>query len=174
MLPSPSDHVATYVEAARDDLTAAAEAGADFAEGSPPAGGVRGDDLAADLADELTGRLRTRLERCFVDAEAGDGDGGDEEELTNRIRACYREWKTTQITEVARHVVLAAFNRGQYDALPAGSLLQWVIDDSGQPCPDAEDNALAGAVGKGDPFPTGHCRPPAHPGCRCLVVPARQ
>ena len=23
----------------------------------------------------------------------------------------------------------------------------------------------------GEPFPTGHLRPPAHPGCRCLLVP---
>jgi hypothetical protein len=174
VLPSTADHVATYVEAARDDLTAAAEAGARFAGGSPPPDGAGVDDLAAGLADELTGRLRPRLERCFLDTEADDDDGRDEDELTNRVRACYREWKTTQVAEVARHVVLAAFSRGQYDALPAGTLLQWVIDDSGQPCPDAEDNALAGAVGKGEPFPTGHCCPPAHPGCRCLVVPARR
>ena len=33
------------------------------------------------------------------------------------------------------------------------------------------DNALAGAVPKGEPFPTGDLVPPVHPGCRCVIVP---
>jgi len=37
-------------------------------------------------------------------------------------------------------------------------------------CPDADDNALEPTV-KGQRFPTGQAYPPAHPGCRCLVVP---
>ncbi len=36
--------------------------------------------------------------------------------------------------------------------------------------PDADDNALAGAVAAGEPFPTGHCHAPAYPGCRCGIV----
>ncbi len=95
---------------------------------------------------------------------------GDEDELTALIRSGYREWKTQQIAELVRHHVLLAFSQGQYSAMPADATMQWVIDDSGAPCPDAEDNALAGAVAKGEAFPTGHCYPPAHPGCRCLVV----
>jgi hypothetical protein len=69
-------------------------------------------------------------------------------------------------------VVLAAFNRALYEATDAGTQLRWLVDDGGSPCPDAEDNALAGLVVRGEPFPTGHCFPPAHPGCRCLLVPA--
>jgi hypothetical protein len=46
------------------------------------------------------------------------------------------------------------------------------VDRTGEPCPDADDNALAGPVAKGTPFPTGDRCSPAHPGCRCLVVPA--
>ena len=49
--------------------------------------------------------------------------------------------------------------------------LRWLVDNGGSPCPDAEDNSLAGLVVRGEPFPTGHCHPPAHPGCRCLLVP---
>ena len=40
-----------------------------------------------------------------------------------------------------------------------------------RPCPDAEDNALAGPVEAGDAYPTGHTRAPAHAGCRCLLAP---
>ena len=47
-----------------------------------------------------------------------------------------------------------------------------VVDDGGVPCPDCDDNSLAGSVPKGEPFPTGDLHPPAHPGCRCIAVPA--
>jgi hypothetical protein len=46
-----------------------------------------------------------------------------------------------------------------------------VPDNAGQPCADAEDNALAGALPCGEAFPTGDVLPPAHPGCRCILVP---
>jgi hypothetical protein len=36
-------------------------------------------------------------------------------------------------------------------------------------CPDCDDNALEPTV-KGSDFPTGQPHPPAHPGCRCLLV----
>ena len=41
-------------------------------------------------------------------------------------------------------------------------------------CADCEDNSLAGAIPAGEPFPTGHTSAPAHPGCRCLTLPAHQ
>jgi hypothetical protein len=67
--------------------------------------------------------------------------------------------------------VFGAFGRGLYVALPEGASARWLVDDGGVPCPDCDDDALAGAVTKGEPFPTGPCHPPAHPGCRCLLVP---
>jgi hypothetical protein len=114
---------------------------------------------------ELTGLIRPRLERCFDDL------GGDDEELMNRLRTSYREWKSPRIIEVTRHHVLAAFSRGQFEAMPDGAAVEWVVDKSGPACSDAEDNSLAGTVTKGDAFPTGHQFPPAHAGCRCLIVP---
>jgi hypothetical protein len=49
-------------------------------------------------------------------------------------------------------------------------MLRWIVDDDGGPCPDCDDDALAGPTRKGDPFPTGQLHPPAHPGCRCVLV----
>ena len=69
---------------------------------------------------------------------------------------------------------LAAFTRGLYEALPSECELRWVVDSGPTPCPDADDNALAGALAKGEAFPTGHVCPPAHAGCRCLIVPVHQ
>jgi len=62
-----------------------------------------------------------------------------------------------------------AYARGAYDATPSGSTLRWVPAEVGR-CPDADDNALEPTV-KVQSFPTGQPYPPAHPGCRCLVVP---
>ncbi|MBV9951393.1 MAG: DivIVA domain-containing protein [Acidimicrobiia bacterium] len=165
VIPDPPEHEGSFATAAIEDLTAAAAAGVAFhgADGTPPAPQV--EDLAQALAAELTGPIRPRLERCFEDL------GGDDEELMNRLRTSYREWKSPRIIEVTRHHVLAAFSRGQFEAMPDGAEVEWVVDATGPACSDAEDNSLAGTVTKGDAFPTGHQFPPAHAGCRCLIVP---
>ncbi|CAN5597626.1 hypothetical protein BH20ACT2_BH20ACT2_10420 [soil metagenome] len=164
VLGQRADHAGPYRAAAADDLAEAARSGAAFVDAAGGGGATVVDDLAAQLAEELVTLLRDRLDRCFADA-------ADDDELADRVRACYREWKTQRIAQTARHFVLAAFSRGLFDAVPAGTPVCWVVDDGGVPCPDAEDNSLAGLVAKCDAFPTGHPYPPAHPGCRCLVVP---
>jgi DivIVA domain-containing protein len=167
VLPPPEEQAARYAAGARADLRAAAAAGAMFFPGAKGTTSEVGD-LAGELAGVIVGLVRDKIGRGFADA------GDDPEELAERIRACYREWKTQRIGDTARHFVLAAFSRGLVDAQPDHVKLRWVVDDGGTPCPDAEDNALAGALERHEPFPTGHHYPPAHPGCRCLVVPEGQ
>jgi len=87
------------------------------------------------------------------------------------LRAVYRQWKVQRIEECARHHIVAAFTLGTFTAMPANAVLQWLVDDNG-PCPDCDDNALAGPTPKGQAFPTGQLYPPAHRGCRCMLVPA--
>jgi len=125
---------------------------------------------ASDLAMELVVPLRDRLETSFREATQ-DGDLDDDGVLLERVSACYRQCKTTHLEEVVRHHAAAAFSRGAFDAFAVGTLVRWVVDDDG-PCPDCDDNALAGANTKGTPFPTGQPCPPAHPGCRCVLVRA--
>jgi hypothetical protein len=55
------------------------------------------------------------------------------------------------------------------DLIRNGKELRRVAAEEGQ-CPDCDDNALEPTV-KGEAFPTGQPHPPAHPGCRCLLVP---
>ena len=165
LLPPGDEHAARYTEPATADLSEAAAAGRTFLGGngsSPPPV----DDLAAELAASITERITERLAAVVHDAD------GDDEAVVDGVRACYREWKSRHLDEATRHIVVAAFARGVYEALPSDGTVRWLGDDGGPPCPDCEDNALAGALGKGDAFPTGHPHPPAHPGCRCLVVPA--
>jgi cell division septum initiation protein DivIVA len=167
-IPAPEDHLERYASAARSTLTSAAGAGAAFGGeaqvSEAPVTPV--DDLAAELAAEVVAPLRERLDRCFDEAS------GDADELAERLRAHYREWKLQRVDAVASHAVLAAFNRGLLDACGPATKVHWVLDDPDAPSPDCEDNALAGNIACGEAFPTGHVAPPAHPSCRCLVVPA--
>ncbi|MEZ5180192.1 MAG: hypothetical protein R2746_18420 [Acidimicrobiales bacterium] len=163
VLPSDDDHLARFTQAALEDLQEAERAGAGFF-GEAPSRRADVTDTAEQFATELVRQIRVRLERAF-------DDGGDENEVGDRIRACYREWKTQRISDTARHYVVAAFTRGVVEAAPDGTAFRWLVDDGDVPSPDCEDNALAGPVVKGEAFPTGDLCPPVHPGCRCLVVP---
>jgi hypothetical protein len=108
--------------------------------------------------------LRERLERAVADA------AGDNEELAGMVRGIYREWKTQRIDEHLDDVARAAFGRGALAAVVPGTKVCWMVDPNGPACPDAEDNALAGEVPAGQPFPTGHDGAPAHEGCRCMLA----
>lgn len=163
VLPSEADHMGRYTSAASEDLSAAERAGASF-YGSAPRRAADVGDVASEFAGELVRQIRVRLERAFE-------DGGDENEVGERVRACYREWKTQRIADTARHYVLVAFSRGAAEAAGDNTTFRWLVDDGGTPCPDCDDNALAGPTATGEAFPTGDLYPPAHPGCRCLAVP---
>ena len=163
VVPASDAHADRFAIAAGPDLDAAAAHGAASvgADVSPSC-----DDLAGSLGRSLVDPLRQRIARSFDDCD------GDLEEVTERLRALYREWKGQHIGAAVRHYTAAAYSWGAYEGAPDGAKLRWLVDRNGEPCPDADDNALAGPVAKGTPFPTGDRCSPAHPGCRCLVVPA--
>jgi DivIVA domain-containing protein len=163
VVPAGDEHADRFAIAAGPDLDAAAAHGA-ARVGADVA--VSCDDLAGSLGRTLVDPLRQRIERSFADCD------GDLEEVSERLRALYREWKGQHIGAAVRHYTAAAYAWGAYEGVPEGAKLRWLVDRTGEPCPDADDNALAGPVAKGTPFPTGDRCSPAHPGCRCLVVPA--
>src|SRR5690606_7963 len=163
VLPPLADHVERYASAAFDGLAAAARLGAESTGGRARALPSR---LATETGEAVVQPIRERIDHAFE--ECGD----DLEEVTERLRSLYREWKSQRVSAIARHYTAAAFARGAYDAVPSGADVVWLVDRTSEPCPDADDNALAGRVRKGQRFPTGHRCPPAHPDCRCLVVPA--
>lgn len=171
VLPEAAVQTASYRDAATPWLQQAARAGIGFV--SEPGGGTDAekahpslDTQAMALARDLVEPLRERLERALD----GGADAEDPSVVAERLRATYRQWKVQQVEECARHHVVAAFSAGAFAATPDVTTLQWLVDDDGH-CPDCDDNALAGPTAKGQPFPTGQLHPPAHPGCRCLLVP---
>jgi DivIVA domain-containing protein len=162
VLPAVDEHADRYAIAASTGLDAAAEHGAEAAGGATAASC---DELAGALGRTLVDPLRRRVQRSFDDAD------GDLEEVTERLRALYREWKGQHIGRAVHHYSAAAYSLGVADVVQKGEVQRWLVDPSCEACPDCDDNALAGEIAHGDSFPTGDTRPPAHQDCRCLVVP---
>ena len=176
LLPSPAEQAARYVTVADELVRSAAAAGAEFtspgfdgSDGPEGAGAARPrvDDVVRDLASAVTEPLRRALE-CAIRSDAG----GDATAVVERIGAVYRECKAQRLEGLAGDAVTAAFSRGALAGLGPGRASRWVVDDDGRPCPDCDDNALAGPTAPGEAFPTGQAHPPAHAGCRCVLAPA--
>ncbi|MFM9082392.1 MAG: hypothetical protein ACKOQ7_00520, partial [Actinomycetota bacterium] len=98
---------------------------------------------------------------------------GDRDVLSGLMRDVYRAWKMDSIDTHVDDIACAAHVRGAYLALEAGAAIGWMVDPTHACCSECEDNSLAGAIGKGTTFPTGHEHPIAHAGCKCLIRPVR-
>jgi DivIVA domain-containing protein len=160
LMPSTESHAERFAAVAAEHLRAGVEVGAASHDGAAPAV----DELAHQFGADITDDVRARVGRAL------DSTGSDDEALVEAISATYREWKTSRSEPFARHHLAAAYALGVFSALADGSQ-RWVVDVAEGGCPDCDDNALAGPTPKGERYPTGQAHPPAHMGCRCLVVP---
>jgi hypothetical protein len=75
------------------------------------------------------------------------------------------------LTEITRASSTAADDTYRVEQVPAG---EWVVDPDSNICPACHENEAAGPVPLGDPYPSGDTYPPAHPRCRCAVLPAQE
>jgi DivIVA domain-containing protein len=172
LLPPEVEHLDRFATSALPALEQAAEAGAEFAatgsDSRPSADALVG--IADELAASLVGPLRRRL------LEEDGLDGAEESVAVEHVGSAFREWKGERVEGLAADHVVAAFSLGTIAAAKgaSGAAIEWIaIPPPGEtPCPDCEDNGLNGPQQAGEPFPTGNPHPPAHPGCRCLLVPA--
>ena len=165
------------VEASVDFLGDAFDAGESFAgqrlgteDAAPDATEINRSAVgtgAQELADIVVTLLRRRLLEEDV-----EGPGPSEEEAAELVSAAYREWRGERIERLVGDHVIGAFSSG-VRAASGKAPLRWIVSGSDDACADCDDNALAEAVAEGERFPTGHLHPPAHAGCRCLVVPAK-
>ena len=172
VLPDAAVQRERYGAVAGPLLQRAVHAGAEFAAGDEDFGLIAdngNDGLVAGLVADLVTPLRQRVERV-VEEGVGTEDY-DALAVADGVSAAYRQWKMEQVERIAQHAAVAAFAMGALAATPVGAHLRWVVDDDA-PCPDCDDNALAGALSRGEAFPTGQIHPPAHVGCRCLLVTA--
>ena len=163
------DHSARLIEALEASLKAAASAGAQSLSDASD------KEVQKMVATQMAAineyviatvvvPLRERLSRSISQAS------GDNAELTSLVRLVYREWKNQHVDTQVDNIAQTSFGRGAFAALSPGEKICWKVDPSGPACADAEDNSLAGFVGAGEAFPTGHTHAPAHAGCRCALV----
>ena len=93
--------------------------------------------------------------------------------MADRVRALYREWKGQRLTDAATHATAASYARGAYEALAGDAQVRWFVDARREPCPDCDDNVLAGAAGQGRALPDRaalRARPPGLPLPRALAT----
>jgi DivIVA domain-containing protein len=168
VLPPADDQLARWAHVLQPsvDLAYAAGAASMPSSGDAATAAVPGA-LLTELATAVVTPLRARLDASLESIE-GKSPADVEISIAQRLGARYREWRGQDLEEVLGDALTAAFARGAYDAAPQGARLRWVAARVGK-CPDCDDNALE-PTARGDDFPTGQPHPPAHPGCRCLVV----
>jgi hypothetical protein len=178
VLSDPADTRTRFVDALLADFGAAVEAGSAFwSEVAGSSADTLFDDedrtrsVLSSQLDEFLAVHRAHLERTFAEA---DEQGLDASDLGDRIRAAYRDLRSSSLAELAGDLATAGFAHGERVAAGPGTPWRWVVDNGGLPCADGEDNALAGDVACEEPFPTGDITPPAHPGCRCMLLPAHR
>ncbi len=163
------DHSARLIEALEASLKAAASAGAQsLSDASDKEVQKMVATQMASINEYVIATvvvpLRERLSRSISQAS------GDNAELTSLVRLVYREWKNQHVDNQVDNIAQTSFGRGAFAALTPGEKICWKVDPNGPACADAEDNSLAGFVGAGEAFPTGHTLAPAHAGCRCALV----
>jgi hypothetical protein len=174
ILPDTDD--APFVEALVGEFAKAVTTGVEFwseVAGTPATPPDVADpqvrEVLAARVSEFLALHRAHLERAFAEADEADLDTA---ELSDRVRATYRDWRSGSLADLAGDLATAGFTLGERRAAGPGTPWRWVVDHGGLPCADGEDNALAGEVPCEEPFPTGDVTPPAHPGCRCILAPA--
>jgi hypothetical protein len=103
---------------------------------------------------------RRLLEVCEVSSDA--------DELSDTVRGLYRETRSRRLPNAVAAAVAAV--RGAIAISTASGDVRWEIDPAGPCGPDCADNALAGPIAAGSPFPTGALHPPTDPNCTCRLV----
>lgn len=168
LLPPAPKQLSAWTEAmapAIEEAYVAGRAAASTSEASPVFRAPR--RIVTGMVGVVVTPLRERLVATVEETVADDPDP-DPGVLAQRIGSRYREWKGQELDSRIGDVLAAAYARGVYDAAPERSRLRWLPAEPGR-CPDADDNALE-PTARGERFPTGQQFPPAHPGCRCLLV----
>ncbi|MFE2407112.1 phage minor head protein [Kitasatospora sp. NPDC059408] len=73
------------------------------------------------------------------------------------------------ITEATRAVTAGAADGYRRTGVALG---RWQTEPDGNVCAVCDANSATGPVPIGHPYPSGDAGPPAHPRCRCAVLPA--
>ncbi len=163
-LPEAEEQRDHFLAPLRRGLTDIARSGA-RAGGADDVDAATLDHLIEQLARYLVDRVRTPTVQAIQDA-----DHVDREKILEPIRAVYRDFRNIGLPDLVADALNEAFAIGLYDSIGEGSPVLWAIDPRTDPDPVCEVNRDRADLVKGEAFPSGHVRPLAVPGCRCLVI----
>lgn len=149
----------------RRGLSDIARAGA-RAGGADDVAEVSLGNLVEQLAFHMVDRVRTPTEAAIEEAEHAD-----RERILEPVRTLYRDFRNAGLPDLIDDALHEAFAIGLYDSVEEGMAVRWEIDPRTDPDPVCDVNRDREELFKGEPFPSGHVRPLAVPGCRCLVAP---
>ncbi len=143
----------------------------DIARAGARAGGAEDVDAASldNVIDQMAAYVVDRVRRPTVGA-IEEADHTDREKILEPIRSVYRDFRNIGLPELVADALNEAFAIGFYDSIADGTPVLWAIDPRTDPDPVCEVNRDRTDLIKGEPFPSGHVRPLALPGCRCLVI----
>jgi SPP1 gp7 family putative phage head morphogenesis protein len=129
-----------------------------------------GETRSAELVTQIEDNTRDML-RATVAQAIREGWGAEELALRIEESAGFSEYRARMI---ARTEVIAANNRGNFDAYKDSGVAsgkEWLTAHDDLVEEICEENESAGAIGLDDVFPSGDDCPPAHPNCRCALLP---
>ena len=164
-----ADHLATAYNGALED--AAAEVDGDvptaLADGARVQAAVA--TFRAVLAHEVTSALRATL-RAGLEAEE------PEPQLSERVGEVFRDLRGPVVEATVDEHLQRTYAHGLLDAWEQLGVdrIRWEAHEEAR-CPEGRcrTNAAEGVIALGGDFPSGDRVPPAHAGCTCTVVPAR-
>lgn len=124
---------------------------------------------ASELVQGLDDATREMLRGNIAEALA---EGWSMDELADRLEDNYAFSETRAHTIATTEVAMADVqgNMAAYRASGVVAGKRWIVAQD-EYCDLCELNAQAGAIGFDDSFPDGSEAPPAHPNCRCDVIP---
>lgn len=144
---------------------------ATWTPGGPISAAGRGlQRLLADADVTITSVADNRFDAMAKVLADGLDNGGDIDEIADDLRPLLndRRWaRTIAVTETSRAISAAAWETYEQYGV---TKMSWQVADDDR-CGVCADNASAGLIDINDRFPSGDVHPPAHPNCRCAVIP---
>jgi SPP1 gp7 family putative phage head morphogenesis protein len=156
-------------QAALDQLADLLAEAADDAPVSPAAERLQEllDDVGVTIRSVADSRFAELAEVLEESVERGDAPHTLAGELRDVLDA--PQWaETVAVTETAR--AMSAATQATYQANRV-ERKSWLLAPDQRVCPVCQANAAQGPIATSDRFASGDRHPPAHPNCRCALMP---
>jgi SPP1 gp7 family putative phage head morphogenesis protein len=127
--------------------------------------------LLDDAGVTIKSVAASRFEELAEVLEEGVQAGRSGRDLANRVRGVLDQpqWaETVAVTETARAMSAASQATYQANRIARKS---WLLAPDQRVCPKCAGNAKQGPIPTSDRFASGDRHPPAHPNCRCALMP---